>query len=348
MSDRRDAMPLGLLRALLAALALACLVGLDAAPGLAQVNPTADSVNEEALFEALGGDQPLSGRVSIPNQSAADLIKPSGRDWTATHNRTLLWLALGASGLMLLLLAGFYLVRGRIPIERGFSGRTVVRFNGFERFAHWLTAVSFILLALTGLNILVGRHVLLPVIGEGAFGALSQWGKYAHNYLAWAFMLGLLLVLVLWIRGNIPSRRDVEWLRAGGGFLGNGKHPQAHRFNAGQKLIFWSVVIGGVLLSYTGILLLFPELTGGPNAWQLTQVVHSAVAGIMIAIMLAHIYIGTIGMEGAFPAMGSGEVDLNWAREHHRLWLEEKYGAGAEPGPQPAAKGPRGSVAPAE
>lgn len=338
--------PALLLRAEVAALLITLMLGLGAAPASAQdeINPTAQSVNEEALLDALASDQPLSGRVSIPNENAADLIKMSGRNWTATHNRTLLRITVGASALMLALLAIFYFSKGRIRIENGFSGRTILRFNGLERFAHWLTAASFLLLGLTGLNIVLGRYVLLPLIGEGAFASVSQFGKYAHNYVAWPFMLGLALIVLLWIRDNIPSWGDLHWVRQGGGFLGHGEKPPARRFNAGQKMIFWAVVLGGIVLSYTGIMLLFPELTSDPNAWQQTQVVHSAAAAIMIAISLAHIYLGSLGMEGSFSAMGSGQVDLNWAREHHSLWVQEKMGSeDTETG-----DGRRGSAAPAE
>lgn len=340
MSDRRWIASL-----LAAALVAAMVLGLNPAPASAQdaVNPTAKSVNEEALLDALA-QQPLSGRISIPDRKAADLIKQSGRDWTATRNQTLLWVTVGASAVMLALLAIFYFAVGRIRIEDGFSGRTLLRFNGFERFAHWLTAVSFIVLALTGLNIVLGRYVLMPLIGEGAFGVVSQFGKFAHNYIAWAFMLGLVLILLLWIKDNIPSRGDVHWIRQAGGFFGHGNNPAARRFNAGQKMIFWAVIVGGAALSFSGVMLLFPYLNSGPNAWQLIQVVHGAASAIMIAVVLAHIYLGSVGMEGSFAAMGSGQVDVNWAREHHSLWVEEKLG------PEAAQQGDgrRGSATPAE
>jgi formate dehydrogenase subunit gamma len=125
---------------------------------------------------------------------------------------------------------------------------------------------------------------------------------------------------------NIPNRVDAQWLAQGGGLLKKGVHPPAKKFNAGQKLIFWSVIIGGAALSYTGFMLLFPAQAGAPADWQFYQTVHALTAAILSAIIIGHIYIGSIGMEGAFDAMGSGEVDENWAREHHSLWVEEVKG----------------------
>lgn len=298
-------------------------------PAAAQeaINPTARSVQEQQLLDALSGSETVTGRVSIPNSGAADLIKPDGRDWTATHNvtqrRISLWTIVGVTAL----LAVFFLIRGRIRIESGWSGRTILRFNAVERFLHWLTGVSFLLLALTGLNLVFGRYVILPLIGEGAFGSLTQIGKFMHNYIAWPFMLGLVLIFLFWIKDNIPSRLDARWLAKGGGFFSRGEHPPARRFNAGQKLIFWAVIIGGAILSYSGVMLLFPAEAGGPSGWQFFQVVHGVAGGVMTAVIIGHIYIATIGMQGAFSAMGSGQVDLNWAREHHSLWAEKKLGA---------------------
>jgi formate dehydrogenase subunit gamma len=290
----------------------------------AQVNPTADSVREDALMQALQSGQAVTGRITIPDPNAAVLIDPGGRDWAITHSGTLFWITIVAVLGMLALLVVFYLVRGRIRIDSGFSGRKILRFTMLERFAHWLLAFSFIILALTGLNLILGRALLLPLIGEGAFGTLSAWGKIAHNYLSWPFMLALVMVFLLWVVHNIPGRLDWIWLKQAGGLFHKGVHPPAKKFNAGQKLIFWSVVIGGALLSWSGIMLLFPGEVGSAVEWQFYQVMHAVVAAVMIAIVLAHIYIGSVGMEGAFDAMGNGAVDENWAREHHSLWVEER------------------------
>lgn len=269
---------------------------------------------------------PTRGQVTIPDQKLAVLIQPAGRDWRETVKGPIRiwgsWLILG----MVCVLIAFYLMRGKIMIDSGMSGRTIERFNSFERFIHWMTAGSFVALALSGLNITYGRYVLLPLLGPDAFTTLSIAMKYAHNYLAFPFMLGVLLMLVTWIRYNIPSKLDLQWLAVGGGLFVKGVHPPADKFNAGQKVIFWSVVSGGIALSFTGVWLMFPFHFGDVASMQLMQVIHAIVSLILIAIVIAHIYIGSIGMEQAFDAMSTGHVDENWAKEHHGVWLAKVKG----------------------
>ena len=210
-----------------------------------------------------------------------------------------------------------------VRLESGRSGRVIVRFTAFERFVHWMTATCFIILAVSGLNITFGRPLLLPLIGLEAFSEWSQWAKYAHNYLSFPFTIGVVLIFLIWIAGNIPNKLDFDWLKRGGGMVGH-DHPPAYRFNAGQKAIYWIVVVGGGAVAVSGYVLMFPFYVSGIEGMQVAQIVHSIVAVLFVAAMLAHIYIGTIGMEGAFEAMGTGTVDINWAKEHHSLWLEEQ------------------------
>ncbi|MHB2168186.1 formate dehydrogenase subunit gamma [Alsobacter sp. R-9] len=317
---------------ILAMLALAVALSV-CAPAMAQQpnNPTAAAVKEDQLLMQL---RQVEGRVSIPDAKAGVLMQPGG-DWRKVHNSTIPWVAGIAILGMLVVLLGFYTTRGRIMIEAGLSGLRILRFNGFERFVHWLTASCFIVLAISGLNVTFGRHILLPIVGPEAFTAFSQFAKYAHNYLAFPFTVGLVLMLLIWIADNIPNGRDVAWFKAGGGLLGK-EHPPAGKFNGGQKMIFWSVILGGAALSFTGVILLFPFWGTTIGDIQLAQIVHAVVAALLTAVMLAHIYIGSIGMQGAFDAMGSGEVDINWAKEHHALWVEETKAKGNMPHAVPA------------
>ena len=300
-----------------------------------QINPTASSVREQQLLQEFDR---IQGRVSIPDQRSSVLVQPAGREWREFRNVTLRGIGGIAILGMLAVLIIFYLSRGMVRLESGRSGRTIVRFNSFERFVHWMTATCFVVLAISGLNITFGRSLLLPLIGHETFSEWSQWAKYAHNYLSFPFTIGVVLILLMWIAGNIPNKVDVNWFKRGGGIVGH-DHPPAYRFNAGQKAIYWIVVIGGGLVAATGYELMFPFYLSGIEGMQLAQIVHSTVAMLFMAAMLAHIYIGTIGMEGAFEAMGSGTVDVNWAREHHSLWLEEQNArTGANDArPQPAA-----------
>jgi len=285
-----------------------------------QINPTANSVNERQLLQEMDR---IQGRVSIPDQRSSVLIQPAGREWREFRNVALRWVGGIAILGMLAVLVIFYLTRGMVRLESGRSGRTIIRFNFFERFVHWMTATCFIILAISGLNITFGRPLLLPLIGHEAFSEWSEWAKFAHNYLSFPFTIGVVLIFLMWIGGNIPNKVDVEWIKRGGGLVGH-DHPPARRFNAGQKGIYWIVVIGGGLVAATGYLLMFPFYLTGIEGMQIAQIVHSVVSVLFIAAMIAHVYIGTIGMEGAFEAMGSGVVDVNWAREHHSLWLDEQ------------------------
>ena len=291
-----------------------------------------------------------AGNVSGPNAQAGVMIQSEGDLWRAMRNGPLstygVWVLTG----MVALLALFFLLRGRIKIEGGASGHRLIRFNDFERAVHWLTASTFIILAVTGLNLLYGKYFMPYLVGPEIFGWLTYYGKFAHNYLAFGFMVGICLMFVIWLADNIPTHHDLVWLLKGGGILVKGVHPPSKKFNAGQKIIFWLVILGGASLSFSGLALLFPfnfpPMFAGTfatiNAWfgttlptvltpvqelQYAQLWHAIVGIVMTAIILGHIYIGSIGMEGAFDAMGEGEVDYNWAREHHNLWvrdLEEK------------------------
>jgi len=328
-------------RFVIGALALALILAI-AAPAVAQqptgVNPNAASVKEEQLLKGL---KIISGRGTIPDTKSYNLEQPAGRDWRQFHNVTLRWTGAIAILGMLLLLVVFYLIRGQVKLESGFSGRRIVRFNAFERFIHWVTATCFIILAISGLNITFGRSLLLPLIGESAFAGWSQWAKYAHNYLSFPFTIGVVVIFLMWIAGNIPNRVDVEWLKRGGGIVGH-DHPPAYRFNAGQKAIYWSQIIGGVAIAVTGYVLMFPFYLTDIAGMQTAQMVHAIVAVLFVALMLAHIYIGTIGMEGAFEAMGEGTVDVNWAKEHHSLWLEQEM---ARTGPNESQRQPMATPA---
>jgi formate dehydrogenase subunit gamma len=315
------------------ALALGLAVAPFASPAFAQVGgpvtgtPTSPvaataTADELELQKALTGGR-IAGRVSIPDGQSASLVQPAGRDWRAFHNVTLTWVGgiavLGMLGIIVL----FYMSKGRIPVEAGRAGRTIQRFNAIERGAHWMTAGSFVVLALTGLNLTFGRWAILPLLGPETFATMTLWGKYAHNYLSFPFTLGVVLLFLMWVKDNIPNKLDVAWFKAGGGLVGHG-HPDAARFNGGQKMVFWITVIGGTLVAVSGYVLIFPFFVTDIAGMQLAHIVHGVISVLMIGAMIGHIYIGSVGMEGAFDAMGSGQVDVNWAKQHHGLWVEDE------------------------
>jgi formate dehydrogenase subunit gamma len=328
------------IRFIAATLAVAVMLMFAAPVGAQQpVNPTASSVKEEQLLNEL---KRIQGRGTIPDAKSYVIEQPEGRDWRHFHEVTLRWIgAISIIGI-LVVLVGFYLMRGMVRLESGRSGRVVVRFNGFERLLHWMTASCFIVLAISGLNVTFGKELLLPYIGPEAFSTWSQWVKYAHNYLSFPFTIGVVIIFLMWLPGNFPNKVDVEWLKEGGGIVGH-RHPPAYRFNAGQKMIYWLQILAGGALAVSGYLLMFPFYGTDIADMQTAEMVHGVVAVLFVAIMIAHIYIGTIGMEGAFEGMWDGTVDVNWAREHHSLWLEQEERRG-----RLAASPPQGAVQAAE
>ena len=289
--------------------------------------------------------------VSARGPAADVVIQDGGMWWLGFRRGPLLEYGAYFLGGVIVLLALFYLIRGRIRIEGEKTGRTVTRFKAIERFGHWLLAVSFILLGLTGLLSLFGRAYLIPAFGHDVFSTLAIGSKWVHNNVSWAFMIGLAIVIVAWIGHNLPDRTDLKWIAKGGGLFSKHSHPPAKKFNAGQKVIFWAVVVLGLSISASGLSLLFPfqmpmfaatfthindlglpqlfgyaplpETMAPHEEMQYAQLWHAIVAFVFIGVILAHIYIGTLGMEGAFDAMGNGEVEEQWAREHHSLWLDE-------------------------
>lgn len=306
---------------------------------------TLGSSSDSEMWRAVRGG--IEGTVSIPDKQAGVLVQSEGENWRAVRNGPVstygAWAVLG----MIAFISIFFLLRGRIRIEAGPAGSTIERFSAFERLVHWMMAIPFVILALTGLNLLYGRYVLLPVIGPDAFSLITQWGKYAHHYLAFPFMLAVAIAFIMWVKHNIPSKIDLIWLSKGGGLFSKGVHPPSRKFNAGQKVIFWSVTILGLSVGLSGWSLLFPfeyapwaatfaklNLVGfsfptdlsAMQEQQLSQAWHTIVSLVFIAVILGHIYIGSVGMEGAFAAMGDGQVDENWAREHHGLWVAEVKG----------------------
>jgi formate dehydrogenase subunit gamma len=329
----------------------------DAAAAITEQRGTLGGVSDPELWRALRfGTADVTASSRGP--AAEVLIQTDGMRWLKFRAG-----ALSTYGGVLLLamfavLVLFYLVRGKIRIDGAHTGRTVERFSAVERFAHWLLGGSFIVLALTGLSLLFGRKVLVPLFGREVYAPMAIAGKWVHNNVGWAFMLGLVLVTVFWIAHNIPNRLDLKWMAVAGGLLTRGVHPPAKKFNAGQKLVFWAVLVLGISSSVSGLSLLFPfqlPLFAGtfevlnnlglpqmlgfdalPTAllphqeMQLTQLWHAIVGFVFMAIIIGHIYIGSVGMEGAFDAMGSGQVEEQWAREHHSLWLDEVIGTPGE------------------
>lgn len=272
-----------------------------------------------------------AGIVTGQPASRGVLIQSEGEAWRAFRNGKLAFFGGLALIGVTLAIAAFYFWRGKIRMDGGPSGKLILRFQTIERIGHWTTAGSFLALALTGLITLFGRWIVIPVLGHSAFSWLAAFSKWLHNIGGFVFMAGLSIILVLWAKDNLWDRYDWGWIKGGGGLLKAGVHPPAAKFNFGQKTQYWMVILVGLLVSFTGLNLIFPYTVFELHGLQILHIVHAAAAIVMMLFMLGHIYIGTIGMEGASSAMTNGYVDLEWAREHHSAWVAEEEAKTAQP-----------------
>ena len=261
--------------------------------------------------------------ASVPGRETNRLIQGAGREWREFRNGPLTkvggWLLVGVlAGIMI-----FYLVRGPLRLHGQPTGRLIERFNAVERVSHWVMAICFVVLALSGIVILFGKHIILPWLGYTAFSWLTVLSKNLHNFVGPLFIFTLVVMILLYIKDNIPARHDAEWLKKAGGMFGGAEVPSG-KFNAGEKLWFWGgMVVLGTLVSVTGLILDFPNWNQGREAMQQSNVIHAIVAVLFVAASFGHIYLGTLGVPGAYGAMRDGYVDEQWAKEHHGIWYEE-------------------------
>jgi formate dehydrogenase subunit gamma len=326
---------------LLAALALAILL---LVPGLGhaqdeEVRPEAFPeergvylVPESAPTEDIGAllrqlsdrempEERLEGFIYYQNPELGFVTAADNRAWRDFRTFWTKWI----HGILIVLavaaVLGLFFWRGSQGYERDPQGRRVPRFRFLDRVVHWTTAISFVLLALTGLNFVFGRQLIQPWAGDAAFGALTQGALLVHNQLGFAFLIGIVAMAGLWVQDNLFSRVDRDWIRQAGG-LPSGRHVPAEKFNAGQKLIFWIAVLGGLVMGISGILLMLPISTIGTVWMQLLHGAHTIVAALLIAVIIGHAYLGSVGVSGSFDAMWTGDVDRQWAKTHHPLWIE--------------------------
>jgi formate dehydrogenase subunit gamma len=275
--------------------------------------------------------------TSLPYPEAGMLIQPkaqfpgqthattAGEAWRQYRNGPLTniggWLII----ITLVALAVFYLVRGKIKLKEPRTGRRIERFTPFERVAHWTVAICFVLLALTGVIMLFGKYVLLPLFGHTLFGWLGFLSKNVHNFVGPVFTIATLVVFFIFVRDNMPRQGDVKWMTRLGGAIG--KEPvHAGRFNSGEKLWFWiGVTVLGLIIAGSGLVLnmLVPGIVYTRGVMQVANVIHLISAVLMLCFAFGHIYLGTVGMEGAYDAMRHGYVDDTWAKEHHDLWYDD-------------------------
>ena len=310
----------------------------SADPGYAkQTNAEREKVqpgNNAPMWRQVGAG--ATGFTTLPTPEAGNLIQPfvqypgstltnAGEAWRQVRNN---WIIPYGAAVMLIVLGAiaiFYWRKGSLPLHGAETGRKIERFTPLERSAHWANAIAFCILAVSGLVMAFGKFVILPVVGATLFGWLTFALKNAHNFAGPVFAVSLVVVIITFARDNLPRAEDLRWLVHGGGLFG-GKEIASHRFNAGEKVLFWAgVFLLGLVVVGSGLVLdkLLPSLVYERGTMQIAHMVHAAAAVLMMAMFLGHIYMGTIGMQGAYKAMRTGYVDETWAKEHHELWLDD-------------------------
>ena len=281
-----------------------------------------EAVNPRAEYwRAVRGG--VEGYSAVSGQETGVLIQNGGQNWRELRTGPIMFYGGSLIIAVILAILAKHIVAGKDKLESR-TGRTITRWSMFERVMHWYVAISFIILTITGLSLMFGRALLIPLMGKEGFAAWAALAKPIHDYLALPFAAGLFLLLLTWIGRNGLKSYDFEWLRK----MGRG-HPQAGFFNAGEKVFYWLVFIGGVALTVSGFYLLFPNLETVRETMQFWHIVHAVSGLALIAVSLGHMYLGSIGTEGVFEGMVSGEVDEGFAKQHHSLWYEEVKGGSA-------------------
>jgi formate dehydrogenase subunit gamma len=263
----------------------------------------------------------IQGPVNYPGVryvSAGEAWRQVRNHWIVPYGGSLLLITLAA-------LAIFYFAKGPVGESTNQRAPRIERFTPFERAAHWSNAIAFVILGISGIVMAFGKFFLLPVIGQTLFGYLTYLLKNLHNFVGPLFVVSLLVILATFIKDNFPQKGDLRWLVTLGGTIGK-KDAPTHRFNAGEKLMFWgAMLVLGIVVIVSGLLMdkLIPNVVYDRHTMQLVHMVHSVAAVLMLAALFGHIYMGTVGMRGAYTAMRRGYVDDAWAREHHAYWYED-------------------------
>jgi formate dehydrogenase subunit gamma len=278
--------------------------------------------------------------ASVRGNGTDVLVQTAGQEWRKIRNGPVTvyggWFMVAVLAILVLV----YLVKGTVKVHGQPAGRMIERFNEVERVAHWTMAISFVLLGLTGVLILFGKHIIMPWLGQGAFAAITEFSKTAHNFIGPLFVFSIVVFALLFLKDNLPAAHDVKWVAGLGGLFAEKEIPSG-KFNAGEKAVFWGGVVGlGLIVSATGLIMDFPNWNTARDTMQLMNLVHGIAAILFIGLILGHAYMGTIGTAGAFQAMKTGQVDETWAKEHHELWYNEvksgKRSGGAPAMAQPA------------
>ena len=279
-------------------------------------------LNNAPVWRAVNSTE--SHVTTLPAREGGVLIQSAGEDWRQLRNGPVTQWGGWALVAMLIIIIAFYLIRGTIRLSTAPTGRLIERFTVVERLAHWTTAITFVILAISGMLLLFGKHVVLPVFGYSAFSVLAITCKGLHNFVGPVFSLSIIVTFIIFVKHNFPEKGDRAWITRFGGLFSSKTHIPTGRFNAGEKAWFWGgLTLLGLIMTITGFILDFPNFDQTRGQMQLAWTWHAIAAVMFIMGSMGHIYIGTLGMEGALKAMRTGYVDEAWAKEHHEYWYND-------------------------
>ena len=280
--------------------------------------------NNAPFYREVRGGQNQYTTTSARGRETDVLVQSAGDTWRRIRNGPVMFYGGWLVVLILAAIAGFYTIFGPVKLHDRPTGRLIQRFSRADQIVHWTVAISFCTLGLTGLIMFFGKHVLLPIIGYTLFGWLTALSKNLHNFIAPVFIVSVIAMIVLYAKDNLPKAYDLKFLLNAFAVMAKGKHIPTGRFNGGEKVWFWGgVVFLSVVVTWSGLILLFPNFDQTRAMMQEAWVWHASAALLYISISFGHMYLGTIGLDGSYQAMRTGVVDETWAREHHQIWYEE-------------------------
>ncbi len=282
----------------------------------------ADAVNPRADFWRLVRHG-IPGYTAVSSEGHSVLIQNGGEVWREFRNFLLINITPWLLGVVLAVICVFHLITGGEQLPEPRSGVMIERYSLGERLVHWYTATLFIIMAITGLSLLLGRVALIPLAGHGAFAAYLSVSKIVHNWCGPFLLVGIFLMFVMWLRENYLHKLDFIWFKNLGGMVGHGPHPHSEKVNGGEKVWFWLIAFFGITVGFTGLLLDFPLWGQTRFTMQVSLVVHAVASILFVTASFGHIYMGTVGSKGAFEGMWKGKVDAVWAKQHADLWYEK-------------------------
>ena len=268
----------------------------------------------------------IPGYTAVSSQGHSVLIQDAGENWREIRNILIIGFSPWILGLAVVAMGLFHLIVGGDKLEEPRSGVMITRYSLGDRLLHWYTALLFIIMAVTGLSLLLGRAGLIPIFGHVAVASYLSIAKLVHNWAGPLFLAGVILEFFAWVGNNIPSKRDFEWFKSMGGMIGSGPRPHTGKINGGEKAWFWLMILFGATVGITGVILDFPIWGQDRFIMQVSHVIHATAAVLFVTASFGHMYMGTLGSEGAFEGMWRGKVDKVWAKQHADLWYDEVAG----------------------